>query len=821
MEKTSKKRARSEDDMEDISPNNSMLDSCQPNKRHAPNPTTAPCQPPIPSESSAFTTVCKSNPLPAKCSCGPQTALDYINNEFVNFLSQLQLPENIVAEHKSNGALILQKFPTQELDALDFRSAATYLLWFLQYMSDPKTVEDARFRMRFESLCYISGQNSKDNIALIKLVYSQLVEFVQRSALIVEVSDSTLQEKLQQTVQSAKNVCEKRMILVGVYESMEKFIDVLVNPSEEGFKRAFTRYCWLLFILLYSLSGSDIQDITATACAIVYFGSFHIASYHRRTIKCMAAFCGSSGQFQDIDWVLDESGNVLHILSGYLLHLNPSFNLDETFFADNLFESLATSPFFKKSGETTKLAAFKFTCYGPVLSTGEKGDLDALLSKTDEHYETLHQDGKLEFDYRLLLPALRVFATPRKRHRPVEQSDLSAPAPPTRNLMKTVFVITSSCPQHANGAHEHAHLSQSEFRAKLEQAFSSTSTDQCDMKIKIDMSAASKAWDLIFPLYVQFLETFIPPKADVRRESVSLMIDANEFLNRVLQMNLDTWDMAIQINSIQFIELYMVVDLLQRNQLWFSIILVKRFVELRERILESYIWQSDRIYHIFNYAVSRQPMPDNHMTELFKLYTVLLDPTNKFQSITGSDSNTDPIKGIQSMLSSLTKLLTDRAIDLCNRIGNVSDIIQHRVTKLIESVLNKENQEKLLRKRNADVVMISCVFAGLRLAKIPIKLRQLVQYYDLQPQAEKETMLLIRLSDDNAELADISKFYNQVFMPAVSSLLHTGEEKAESIQSAVRAVGRGPVQRTPGMMRTLFSASALGRNVRTIPSGIH
>ncbi|KAJ3069737.1 hypothetical protein HDU99_002849 [Rhizoclosmatium hyalinum] len=231
------------------------------------------------------------------------------------------------------------------------------------------------------------------------------------------------------------------------------------------------------------------------------------------------------------------------------------------------------------------------------------------------------------------------------------------------------------------------------------------------------------------------------------------------------------------------------------------------------------------------------------MTELFKLYTVLLDPTNKFQSITGSDSNTDPIKGIQSMLSSLTKLLTDRAIDLCNRIGNVSDIIQHRVTKLIESVLNKENQEKLLRKRNADVVMISCVFAGLRLAKIPIKLRQLVQYYDLQPQAEKETMLLIRLSDDNAELADISKFYNQVFMPAVSSLLHTGEQleqesgfelfsplrkRAESIQSAVRAmginggaVGRGPVQRTPGMMRTLFSASALGRNVRTIPSGIH
>ncbi|KAJ3048250.1 hypothetical protein HDU99_009223, partial [Rhizoclosmatium hyalinum] len=95
MEKTSKKRARSEDAMEDISPNNSMLDSCQPNKRHAPNPATAPCQPPIPSESSAFTTVSKSNPViqnpsqnvantaaPPSVPAGPQTALDYINNEF-------------------------------------------------------------------------------------------------------------------------------------------------------------------------------------------------------------------------------------------------------------------------------------------------------------------------------------------------------------------------------------------------------------------------------------------------------------------------------------------------------------------------------------------------------------------------------------------------------------------------------------------------------------------------------------------------------------------------------------------------------------------
>ncbi|KAI9329563.1 cyclin-like protein [Obelidium mucronatum] len=188
---------------------------------------------------------------------------------------------------------------------------------------------------------------------------------------------------------------------------------------------------------------------------------------------------------------------------------------------------------------------------------------------------------------------------------------------------------------------------------------------------------------------------------------------------------------------------------------------------------------------------------------------------------------------MQSFNSSFTKLLTSRALDMCDKL-DLNAMVRHKVTALIEGILNIEYQVRLLRNRHADVLMLCALFSACKLTKVPISWIQLLPCYEKQPQATRDTTMLIYVEDGHDQI-DIAKFYNAIFVPTVGNILKPGEnlntepaglemfsplrKRTEATQTVVRnpVPNNGRTNRVLGAStRTLFPLSKLSSHSTTM-----
>ncbi|KAJ3008036.1 UNVERIFIED_CONTAM: Retinoblastoma- protein 1, partial [Siphonaria sp. JEL0065] len=701
------------------------------------------------------------------------------------------------------------------------KNVTVYISWIVQTSSNEMNCQ--KVRQRFEALCANSSQKAHDNLTLMRAVYKSFCAFVKlcRDAVAANNAGDTVVRNMSQMVTVSAKMYQEKDDIVKVYEAMEVFVRVLVDPSDLEFERDFVRYCWILFLLWReNVRHAGPFDAANTVCAIVFFAAVHIPSHKRRTLKSIASHLNidRSDFDQDIDWVI-RAPQLYILISTTIPSKLPTFNAEIVFYSQQMYHAFLHSPYFKPTVPPTNLEGLSFPSYGGTLGHGANGAMTVLLEVVNTEFERLHESGAIDFDFRLVLPAFRVFATP-KRQRALTQQNPKAKNV-TDRCLKTIFARSSvfsaqmACtPITARTTlPEGEPMSMKEIRASIERGFGSgsklLSADQ-DQRVNVIFSNLyttfgvehlksarsftnslksmipnqDKAWDLVVPIYIQFLETFVPLTIGDKKCRSQLLLDrqyhqcllfcAYEVVRFSHELGTESFDNVLRLfEDINYVELYMVLDLLQQGQFWLTRPFIKRFMEIRERILESEVWTTRRIYDLLGYFATRHLPSLSQMSEMVKLYTVLLDPTNKFESVVGSEAANDPFKGIQSFNNNITNLLISRAADLCEKMG-LSDVIKQRTAKLIQDVLNMELEKRLLQKRHVDVMMLCALFSACRLNKVPISWLQLLPFYEKQPQACRNTTMLIYV-EEGKERLDIGEFYNRVFLPAVAGLLQPGE----------------------------------------------
>ncbi|KAI9329562.1 hypothetical protein BDR26DRAFT_723797 [Obelidium mucronatum] len=535
------------------------------------------------------------------------------------------------------------------------RRTCVYLLWIIQNL-DEKTAgavvaEEAscpkEIKHWFEGLCANSSFRSTENVKLILDVHEKFVEFVKVCRDAVQGRD--LGHMMERLVERAVRIHARRSILVNAYGVMEIFMDLLVHSTDMEFHRDFVRYCWVMFLLWREFTPRDqVFDAENTICSVVFFASVQVPSSKRKTLKSISM--RANRQYPDYDHDNDWTHNanlVYPLVSGIMSEKVQSFNNELVFRNETLFQNIIKSPYFDGRKKSTPIDGIIFESYEGLLGDGPKGSLSNLVEVLNQHYEQQHATDKLDFDYRLILPAFRVFATPRKRMQ--STSSTASPMRSNRSL-KTVFARASvfttqmlTTPITARSTikgidggthHQYSAMNNSELKITLERVFGGNLShpDEIDRRARVVfMNAPScgveamnrlkefikslksivpeseKAWDLVAAIYIRFLESFVPvcPQFDKKNRTqllydrqyhLCLLLCAYEVIRYSHEISMRSFDIVLRLFDINYVELCIVIDMLHKSQLWFSVSLLKRFFEIRERLLESEVWKSQRVY---------------------------------------------------------------------------------------------------------------------------------------------------------------------------------------------------------------------------------
>ncbi|KAJ3025493.1 UNVERIFIED_CONTAM: Retinoblastoma- protein 1 [Siphonaria sp. JEL0065] len=846
----SKRKSQSDDDMDESPPHNTSANtsSTSSSRDRLPLPAAKRQHRDFPTNDAAASTATipqtAQPPPPQSTSLYAPTSKASLYEEMKSDL-RFSFTNNEMSEQKLGlGLWFLQVMHAYNADLLctEFspKNVTVYTMWMVQTSGNEMNCK--KVRRRFEALCANSSQRAHDNLTLMRTVYKSFCEFVNLCRDAVTVAAKTAADKvmagnLSQMVQVSTQMYQEKDDIVKVYEAMELFMGVLVDPSDLEFERDFVRYCWILFLL--------------------WRVALHLNN-NRPDFD------------QDIDWVI-RAPFLYTLISTTIPSKLPTFNAEIVFNSQQMYTAFLHSSYFKPTVPPTTLEGLSFPSYGGTLGHGANGAMTTLLEVVNVEFERLHEAGAIDFDFRLVLPAFRVFATPKRQRALTVHNPKARTA--TDRCLKTIFarasVFSAQMPCTPISARtnlpQEEPMSMKEIRASIERGFGSGSklvpVDQ-DSRVNVIFAHLSstfgaeylksarsftnslksmipnqeKAWDLVVPIYIQFLETFVPSIVSDKKCKSQLLLDkqyhqcllfcAYEVVRFSHELGTESFDNVLRMfEDINYIELYMVLDLLQQGQFWLTRPFIKRFMEIRERILESEVWTTRRIYDLLGYFATRHLPSLSQMSEMVKLYTVLLDPTNKLESAVGSEAANDPFKGIQSFNNNITNLLISRAADLCEKMG-LSDIVKQRTAKLIQDVLNMELEKRLLQKRHVDVMMLCALFSVCRLNKVPISWIQLLPFYEKQPQACRNTTMLIFV-EEGKERLDIGEFYNRIFLPAVAGLLQPGENLQESVglqmfsplrrrADTIQSMMRNQMTTAPGMGIQMRSNRALGLTI--VPS---
>ncbi|KAI8837368.1 hypothetical protein BJ741DRAFT_603300 [Chytriomyces cf. hyalinus JEL632] len=767
----------------------------------------------------------------AASNTAPHTATEYVRNEVLGLIDRHQLIDFLQLD---DAILILNTLAVSNLQHVQNsnpRTLAIFILWITPFMSDPSShrrMEANRKINRFlEVQAATSSQQMDDNAEAVKTLLESLCKTAQ------EVHAAFVQEpqycdRLYSALQKAEQLRFQSRNVMDVFTFMNIALAVLMSSSTSmDHIRDVRRYAWLVFLCWRGNRNDDLPTQQIAVSQILVFSLMNMPGTSRQSFASVLKSINGplSGPESDSDWITSYR-ELAHAWAN-AVKIN-GFTAESGFYNTQVVHFILGQQLLRPGKNGQRIEGVPFEVYPDALAPGATGMLGSNLEAANSHFERYIDSNEVEFDFRLLLPAYRMLATPRKPSaastRSAKSSLTSFPMKRSERSLKTVFARTSvfnammpstpftarSCVRYLDrrfSVENEKSYFQSEIQKKIQDSkldpkryperiqtlfgnqaptfgndFLERSSRIIENLTEMDRRSA-EIWAMITPLYIVFMEQLPPFHVDNWKEYKRMLMGDSQFHKSLLFCTFEILCFTFSISNIhtegilnllqvRHIDLCIVIDLLVKWETWLTVSVVKRLKEVEERILESAMWSDETVYNLMNDALQKQNT-SIHFSRTMEVYSDLVDPANRLQSATSTGDGLDTFKGIQTLLNKCNKLLKVRAKELCDHL-HLGEQVLTRANNLMDALLYSECTNQILRKRHIDLIMLCSVYLAAQLLHKPITFGKLIPAYLKQPQASETTVFAV-LDESGSQKVDIVAFYRTIFVKCANLCMGPGE----------------------------------------------